>query len=366
MNPITLVQSGLADTRISAGKTIYSVQLLRFIAAALVVLSHIRGDFKLAPYGDFGVDIFFVISGFIIYHVTRGDTAHFFTKRLIRIVPLYWLGTMVLATVALVAPSILNDVEFDFVRIIASLLFIPYWTDAHSFHPILLLGWTLNYELLFYFLFYLAMRISHRYRFLVCSGLLVVLALSHPSAAPNSAHFFWSGSYIIEFIYGMAIAVVVERTRFLHFARMPLAFAAVAMVTYSFLLYPTTGYLDAVSQRFIMIGVPSALLVFIVLSCEQSIRRLPDVFTRFISFLGDLSFATYIFHAYIMGVLKRLIGLEMNIFSYAAIVLACTTLVATGIFLIIEKPSRTYLTSRLTRRKAALVDTISAPAVSTQ
>jgi peptidoglycan/LPS O-acetylase OafA/YrhL len=339
------------------------VQLLRFIAAALVVLSHLRGDYKLVPYGDFGVDIFFVISGFIIYHVTRGDTEHFFTKRLIRIVPLYWLGTMVLATVALVAPSILNDVEFDLVRVATSLFFIPYWTDAHSFHPILLLGWTLNYELLFYFLFYLAMRISHRHRFLVCSGLLVILALSHPTATPNSAHFFWSGSYIIEFIYGMAIAVVVERTQFLRLARMPLALAAVAMALYCYLLYPSTGYLDGSSQRFLMIGVPSALLVLLVLSCEQSVRRLPSVVTRFISFLGDLSFATYIFHAYIMGVLKRLIGLEMNIYLYAAIVFACTTLVATSIFFIVEKPSRTYLTSKLARRKAALVDTITVPAV---
>lgn len=349
MNATRLVRAGLPDPRVSEGKTtIYSVQLLRFIAAVLVVISHIRGDYRLTPFGDFGVDIFFVISGFIIYHVTRRSTDHFFTRRLIRIVPLYWLGTLLLATVALFAPGMLRDVQLEGPRLIASLFFVPYWTAEHSFHPILLLGWTLNYEILFYFVFFIAMRISHRHRFFACSGILVALALSHSVAIPGSAHFFWSGPYIIEFIYGMAIAVVLEQTRFLGAARLPIMSAALAFIGYCVLLV-FTGYSEAGDLRFVFVGIPSAALVLAVLACEQSLRRLPPVQTRLISFLGDLSFATYIFHAYIMGALKRLIGLDMDILLYSAVVMCFTLAVAAAAFLLVESPSRAWLTSRLVR-----------------
>jgi peptidoglycan/LPS O-acetylase OafA/YrhL len=363
LNATRIVESGLADARISTGKTIYSVQLLRFMAAAFVVVSHIRRDYQLTPFGDFGVDVFFVISGFIIYYVTRGDTDHFFTRRLIRIVPLYWLGTLLLASIALLAPSVLRDVQFDGPRVLASLFFFPYWTPEHSFHPILLLGWTLNYEILFYFVFFIAMRISHRHRFLVCSALLVSLALSHSLASPGSAYFFWSGPYVIEFIYGMAIGIVVERTRFISVARMPLVITVLALAAYCFLLYPTTGYFDAESIRFVVIGIPSALLVLAVLGCEQSIRSLPRAQTRLISFLGDLSFATYIFHVYIMGLLKRVIGLEMNIFLYSAIVLASSAVVAAAVFLLIESPSRRWLTNLFVRPPRPIPDPHTATAV---
>ena len=361
--PSHLLESGFADDRIRTGKTIYSIQLLRFVAAAFVVLSHVRGDYLLAPFGDFGVDIFFVVSGFIIHYVTKEQTTHFFTRRLIRIVPLYWVGTLLLASIALLAPSALREVEFDGARIVASLFFMPYWTQAHSFHPILLLGWTLNYEMLFYFIFFVSMQISHRNRFLICSALLVALALTHSLAPAHSASFFWSGPYIIEFIYGMAIAIVVERTRFLSLARLPLMLALLAFVLYCFLLHPMTGYFDAESIRFVVIGVPSALLVLVVLGCEQSIRRLPARLTRLISLLGDLSFATYIFHVYVMGVLRRAVGLELSVYLYSAIVMLCTTAVAAAVFLLVEKPSRTWLTARLVAPRSTSPDPSAATAV---
>jgi len=336
------------DGRLDTGGTLYSLQLLRFVAAAFVVLSHVRLEFKLEAFGYFGVDIFFAISGFIIYHVTRGNTEHFLAKRLIRIVPLYWTGTLALTAIALLAPHILNNGQTaSAARIFTSLFFLPFWTAAHDFQPLLSFGWTLNYEMLFYLIFYVAMLISHRHRFLVCSALLIALALSQSVAVPNSAHAFWSGTIIIEFIYGMGIAVLIERTRFLSLARTPLLVAAAAMAMYCYLLFPATGFLDDDSVRVVMIGIPSMLLVLLILSCEVSTRRLPEQVTRAISFLGDLSFSTYIFHAYVMAVLKRVTGQHMNVYFYAVLVLACTSLVATAIFLIVEKPSRTYLTSLL-------------------
>ena len=79
-----------------------SVQLLRFIAAFLVVLTHTLGEYEWSrPFGSFGVDIFFVISGFIIYVITDKDFEYFLRKRLIRIVPMYWVFTLGVAAIAL-------------------------------------------------------------------------------------------------------------------------------------------------------------------------------------------------------------------------------------------------------------------------
>jgi exopolysaccharide production protein ExoZ len=352
----TLLVTAPSLTLKDGAKTLYSVQFLRFIAAALVVLSHIRTEYGLLPFGDVGVDIFFVISGFIIYHVTKSESPHFFTKRLIRIVPLYWVGTLVLAAVAFLAPKILNDVQFDLTRVLASLLFMPYWTAEHAFHPILLLGWTLNYEILFYFLFYVAMRISHRHRFLVSSALLVALSLSHVIAEPGTAHFFWSGAFINEFIFGMIIAVVVARTQFLQRADTPLFLAAFGLALYAYLLYPTTGLLNPELPRVVTIGLLSMGLVLLVLSCERKIRQLPKGATWSIALLGDLSFAAYIFHPYAMGVVKRLIGLEISIYFYATIVLTSTCIVAATVFFVLERPSRSCLTRLLSRRKLPSAD----------
>lgn len=340
--------------------TLYSVQLLRFFAAALVVLSHVRTEYGLVRFGDVGVDIFFVISGFIIYYVTKRASPHFFTKRLIRIVPLYWIGTLVLAAVALLAPSVLNNVEFDATRILASLFFIPYWTAETHFHPLLLLGWTLNYEILFYFVFYVAMRISHRFRFVICSGLLIALSVSHGIAEPKSAYFFWSDSYIIEFIYGMSIGLMVERTNFLRKADTPLTIAGIGLALYVFLLYPTTALFPSEAPRFITIGLASLFAVLLVLSSESAIRRLPKRVTSSVVLLGDLSFASYIFHIYVMGVTKRLIGLNLSIYLYSALVLVGTSLVAAVIFFFIERPSRTFLTRLISRRKPTSSTTASA------
>ena len=204
------------------------MQALRFIAAALVVVSHIRTEVGLTPFGSSGVDIFFVISGFIIYYVTRDGAPQFFTRRLIRIVPLYWLGTLALAAIALKAPGMLNHTSLDADKLLGSLFFIPVWNESVQYHlPLLTLGWSLNYEILFYLVFFIALKISHQHRLLISSLLLVSLTAVHPYAAPESALAFWSDAYVVEFIYGMLLAQLLSSTRFIEHARLPML-AAVA------------------------------------------------------------------------------------------------------------------------------------------
>ncbi|MDO5102308.1 MAG: acyltransferase [Lautropia sp.] len=359
----------VASPKQPTDKTIYSIQAMRFIAAALVVVSHIRTEYGMAPFGSAGVDIFFVMSGFIIHYVTRHGAPQFFTRRLIRIVPLYWLGTLGLAGIALVAPSILNQVTVDLPLLLGSLFFWPVWNDSIQYHmPLLMLGWSLNYEILFYLIYFVALKISHQHRLLICSIMLVALAMIHPFVEPTSPLSYWSDAYIIEFIYGMLLAQLVMNTRFLQYARLPMGAAILGFALFCVLLLPSTGLVTPAMAadkglRVLVIGLPSTALVLLTLACEQSFQKLGAGAKHSINFLGELSYPIYIFHIYVMGLLKRVGALEQSMPVYILLVSISTLALSAAIFVFYEQPVRNYLTRHLIRRpqKAKPTPTIVPP-----
>ena len=95
---------------------LFNVQVLRAIAALLVVHAHASGPSGLGLKwfgGTSGVDLFFVISGFIIAYVTSQDASQFMKRRLLRIVPIYWASTLALYTVAIVLPHLIRTTSSD-------------------------------------------------------------------------------------------------------------------------------------------------------------------------------------------------------------------------------------------------------------
>jgi exopolysaccharide production protein ExoZ len=333
--------------------TLYSLQLLRFIAAGFVVLGHASFDLGLPDFGNFGVDIFFAISGFIIYHVTREPAPHFLLRRIIRVVPLYWLGTLMLGAVAYFFPSALNTLSFDTGRFLASLFFFPVWDAKHEFHPLLLLGWTLNFEMLFYLVFAISMRISHTHRLAISAGVLGVMALLHPFTPEHSALFFWTKSFVVEFIYGMLIAWALGRDGVLARMRTSLPVACVVFIAYTVLLYPSLQYPTQEDFRFITVGVPSAILVLVILTTERAMRERFAAALPSIALLGDLSYSLYIFHPYVLGAVKRVIGLDRSILIHFPIVLMASCVVAALTFSLFENPARRYLMGVLKRSHSA-------------
>jgi len=106
------------------------------------------------------VDVFFVVSGFTIAYVGNIPARDFILRRLIRIIPLYWVASIGTYLVAKMEPSMVQSNSADISDLLYSLFFIPHVNKVGDIAPILALGWTLNYEMYFYFLFAIALTFS--------------------------------------------------------------------------------------------------------------------------------------------------------------------------------------------------------------
>lgn len=189
-----------------------NLQVLRGVAALGVVFFHT--DYLLP--GDwhtefFGVSTFFVISGFIMCFITRDNVDGFLQKRLVRIVPLYWLCTvaavLIMHRLAIVEPATWSNPlagrpdEPLWAYVGRSLLFLPLGDK----YPFLNVGWSLNYEMYFYLIFTAALWIDRRLAPLVVVGVLVALNVTGNGACTVPACHYLSFDYIQFFIAGIVI-----------------------------------------------------------------------------------------------------------------------------------------------------------------
>jgi exopolysaccharide production protein ExoZ len=193
------------------------IQYLRALAAMMVVWLHARfiipgiAEQLGAPYfGGSGVDLFFVISGFIMVVTTSGNAVapqKFFLLRVVRVVPLYWLATLA----AIACAAFEHSFEHVYpVAIVKSLLFIPYAqpTSPHDVWPIVPNGWTLNYEMFFYALFALSLAAPRGVRLpalaATLGSLVVIGRVFGPFAKPLTSFYF--SPFLLEFVAGMFLA----------------------------------------------------------------------------------------------------------------------------------------------------------------
>ena len=296
--------------------TIYSAQYLRFIAATLVVLVHIyemlpgwgKGDFGTHfNLGASGVDIFFVLSGFIMCVITesRETTAkNFLLHRLLRVAPPYWAITILMTGLIIVAPSLFNSSRFELTHVISSFLFFawphPVMRDAM---PVYFPGWTLNYEAFFYIIFasFLAFPLGKR----VLSSIAVIISLIylglflHPSSEILK---FYTKPIMMEFIFGMGIGYIYMRSK------TPRPEISYSLIVNSLIgltmgaLYWSVSRLSA--ERFLVWGALDAMLVLGFVSLEAHGHMFKN---RFLKILGDASYATYLTHFFVVGGLEHVI-----------------------------------------------------------
>jgi exopolysaccharide production protein ExoZ len=144
-------------------KKIESIQLLRGICAIFILIYHL----SFFGFGCFAVDIFFIISGFIMMYSTQKD-GPILKKRLVRVIPLYYIVTILMFVLLSIIPSLSLMASAKIEYLIKSLLFIPYKSvgvgETITVVPLVGVAWTLNLEIYFYILFAICNKINHKYR----------------------------------------------------------------------------------------------------------------------------------------------------------------------------------------------------------
>lgn len=246
-----------------------------------------------------GVDIFFVISGFIMMLVSVGRHAggiDFLIDRITRIAPNYWFYTMVLVLTGLALPSLLRAVDINVDAIAKSLLFIPFERPGGDIQPILGVGWTLNYEMFYYLIFSFLMRLPAWQKTLamiaIFSGLFAVAVMA--DVGPVFGAFF-GNTIVFAFVSGMALYLAVER-----WGRPRPAASIVALALGLVIWLSTAGpWSPAWSARFLLWGVPASLMVYAALGLSPAGGRISSFLER----LGDASYSLYLSHTFTITLL---------------------------------------------------------------
>jgi len=272
------------------------IQVLRLIAAVAVVAFHALGvapnGFKVAEstisfvlsYGGRGVDLFFVISGFIIFYATHSaklKPAEFLRRRVERIVPLYFLATFAVTILAMTVPATFNTPDWYTPRhILKSLAFIAF-TDGEM--PVVYVGWSLEYEMYFYLTVALLMALTRdvwRNIVMIFSALAMVGRIPGVDAALGNYAFFVD-PMILEFVLGVAMGNLFVNGR----VNWPILVAAASAIAALLATDP--------ANRVIVSGVPAACLV--AAAAFVSRKRIdPSWLERALARLGDASYSIYL------------------------------------------------------------------------
>ncbi|HET7505838.1 MAG TPA: acyltransferase [Kofleriaceae bacterium] len=338
---------------------LYNLHLLRVIAALGVVYFHTTSEAGLKldwDVGSRGVDVFFVISGFIIAYIGTSKPEQFFRRRLIRVVPFYWAATLVVFAVVTVAPQVFRTTTSSVPHLITSLLFIPHELKGEML-PTLLLGWSLNFEMFFYVLFAMALRISPRWSPTVCVAWIVAFVLAiHTFAGNNAITDFYARPIVLEFCYGIGVFYLFQwcSARRTTLAVVPgLRWLLLAILVGNLIaLNVLEEYYRDQAPRYLVAGIPS----FFIVSSALLLERIYGITTRSrtLYLLGEASYIIYLVHPYIVFSVLRVFVKNAGAMSVPMLavliagLLAFTSVIAIAIHVWFEKPVMAYLRARLT------------------
>lgn len=301
-----------------------SLQILRTIAAGFVIIDHAIGmliskniltnkvDNLRWNIGGLGVCIFFIISGYIMMETTKGKRGSanqiidFLRNRMVRIVPMYWIAT----TTSLILVTLHKQV-YNIDEIIKSYLFIPYANRDGIFAPLLPVGWTLNFEVFFYFVFSITLLFKNRRSswiiYILFLGLCYhgYMTSSHyGESLPSSPFEFLVQPIILLFAVGMMLSEFKDPFKKL------LEFINAGYIIYSLfigqLLLCAIFCIPSAKPFSMQIvwWIPSILLVF-----HAIVNPIPinSRFQHLLCHLGDASYSTYLFHVFAIAITAKIL-----------------------------------------------------------
>jgi exopolysaccharide production protein ExoZ len=340
--------------------TFIYLQYLRGIAALLVVYFHSVLQLKnlgvvstgLPLFGESGVDMFFVLSGFLMWITTDRSAitpGAFMVNRLIRIVPLYWALTVAAGVVALLAPEVLKHTKFEAVHFFSSLFFLPSINPSYldgtsetlKLTPVLVPGWTLNYEMFFYVIFAAVISLGGALRLpAIVFVFLAICAWGGFVDNSDSSITFYGNTIIFEFVFGIIIAMAVRRGITVR-PSLALLGALVGIVTVVY-----SNIIEYPIPRVIVFGIPAALLVYCLCCLERHTRtiKLP-----LLKALGDASYSLYLTHVFTLVVCRLIFAHLFALDSlwrewlFTLFCMALSSVVALAVYNLYEKPAGIYL-----------------------
>ena len=358
--------------------TYTGIQALRFVAAMLVVLAHSTAMVNERMHLDMfkwragwsGVDIFFVISGFVMAISSRtllqraNGWKIFITRRLIRIVPLYWVATTLKLATIIALPALALDSPLELWNTIASYLFIPTFDDKSLLAaPLLKVGWTLNYEMFFYAIFTLALFLGKSPLKFTAAIFAIAVAVNLFSTPKFPYAYGFLEPILMEFVMGMLVAKLCMRVnninagvntglnigaknfidkllQYISTTKAGAIIGAVAVVISFAIMFNCAE--QPMWWRWAYWGIPSMVIVLVVALGEPALRK---VMPKILATLGDSSYSLYLFHTFtvpLLGTLMLKLKLAQPTLALAACIVI-SPLVCLAIYAWFELPMTTRL-----------------------
>lgn len=347
-------------------KRFEGLQILRFLAASMVIVDHAIGDgirhWAAGSYiglqhlawtmGDVGVLLFFGISGLLMVHTqhdrfgSAANAADFFARRIIRIVPLYTLATLLqYANKARQGTAPTLDQLFK------SLAFLPYLSDAEPglYRPVLGQGWTLNFEMFFYAAFAIAMLAPRRMGLAACAGVFAALGLAGLANVPAPEPFaFYLSASVLFFAVGMAVATWCEDREVVVGQLGTDIFLVILAIAIACAI--GASWPDTAAASLVHLAMVALMLVIGV--ADRNTLAGPAA-ARLVH-LGNVSYSTYLFHGFVLGGMKGISSRipEGNLVLLAAWIVAAV-LVGNAAGAIVNRLVEAPLTAALTQRYRA-------------
>jgi exopolysaccharide production protein ExoZ len=360
-----------------------NIQILRAIAALAVVLYHCgiesmavcSGFGQSCNYdywnGGYGVSLFFMISGFIMVATSwnafsqPGASLDFMRRRIIRIVPLYWLLTTVAVVGIYFVPSMLSVPVLDSGYVAASYLFWPVPRINGLVRPVANLGWTLNLEMMFYAVFSIALLFSRRMGLALAICFLLALTLMQTtgifaqdgsfSSVPLN---FWADPIILNFIVGMLAAVVYKKGFHLSFSNAILLFAA--SIVLLAVIHELSPAPSPHPENHIMSRLGTALppmFLFLAAALGPQVNT-AKVIWRAGLLVGDASYSIYLVHPFALRTLTKLwikmVGDHLPVWSFNVLSLLVALAAGLTCYAFVERPLVNYFNAYRSTSATAL------------
>lgn len=315
------------------------LQLMRFIAAGLVLVTHTTFYYRersgqsleVWHFGEIGVPIFFVISGIVMVLSSQtlprdsSGASKFIRHRIIRIVPMYWLVTAIKVGATLMIPSAINHNHFDLAYATKSFFFIPTYNESGEVRPIHGVGWTLLHEMFFYILFSMALLLRCN-PVLPVSIIIASLFLATPLLPSNVAAIDVITSPVnLYFVIGMLVGT--SATKRWNPAPTTLALVCTCVLGFTSLL-PISAT---------VVGISILTLFCLELRIKGK--------TRYLLSLGDSSYSLYLFHPLISPLIVVVTAKVLHLPASLSIGLAIIGTIAGAhiVYVLVEKPATALL-----------------------